>query len=74
MRGDLDVLITAEIPHPSHFVPAGGEDLGAVVGPTDVEHGTAGCLLRLGNRLPILLDLPTAHVVIPTPRHQKCLD
>ena len=69
----MDVLIAAEIPHAGHFISAGRKDFGAVVGPADVEHGTAGRLLRFRNRLAVLLDLPTSHVVVPTSRHQEGL-
>ena len=69
----MDVLIAAEIPHAGHFVATGRKDFGAIVGPADVEHGTASRLLRLGDGLTVLLDLPTSHVVVPTSRHQEGL-
>ncbi len=43
--------------------------LGTVRGPADVEDRPAGGLLGLGNRRPVLLDLPTSDVVVPAPSH-----
>ena len=43
--------------------------LGTVRGPADVKDRPAGGLLGLGNRRPVLLDLPTSDVVVPAPSH-----